>query len=66
MADDPKRSTWNLIRQVPALERLVRADPEFAALLGRLVETFGVLEPVEQTETVVPVLETEFSGKRRR
>jgi hypothetical protein len=55
-----------LIRQVPALERLVRADPEFAALLGRLVETFGVLEPVEQTETVVPVLETEFSDKRRR
>lgn len=66
MVDDPRRATWNLIRQVPALERLVREDPEFAALLGRLVETFGVLEPVDQTGTVVPVVETEFKGKRRR
>jgi len=43
---------------------LVQSDEVFRRFVGNLVETFGPLESVEPTETIVPTLDEPI--KRRR
>lgn len=53
---DARRYTWESIKRRPEVAQLVRTDQMFQRLVGELVETFGPLEAVEVTATVVPAL----------
>ena len=64
MSVEAKRATWESIKRHRQVAELVRSDEVFRRFVGNLVETFGPLECVEPTETIVPTLDEPI--KRRR
>ena len=66
MSDDAKRQTWESIKRRPDVAALVRSDPVFARFIADLVSTFGPLEAVEPSETVLPTLDEPATPVSRR